>query len=768
MKKIIIAICFLFLTVISFSQSRKIKKNFELIKTGDLTEVFHNLNEIKKKESVSPYPYYLLALYFGDDRNSMKNIDSCFVNFRLSVKLAKSIVDEKELNNACVEIHFCLNNLKFQLDSISNVAFEIYSLENNISTLKKFINLYTETSGESKAKNLLDKLLFIEAKESKSTTIIEKFITEFPSSYYLDSAKNEIENIIYKEALNNNNIEEYNNFIKRFPNSNFKTDIELKRDLKIFELIILKKSESDYNDFITNYPTSTLKNDAIKNRNFIVYEDAKNRNDLQTYKDVLIKYPDIEFANEIKDSIIKLEQNIVDTNFVDEITSNNQLSSTDPTENKSGSSIASGSGKAQDDGKSVSITVSGSGKSLEDAKQAALRSSIEQAFGAFISSKTEMFNDQVVADQMASVSSGNIKSYEVLNESQLPDGSWGVTLKALVSVDKLTSFVEAKGVAIEIKGGLFALNVKQQILNEQAEIQAVAEMVGLLHEPMQIAFDYAIKSGEPKSLDAESKNWEIPLTVTATCNKNMDFCANYFIKTLLSLSLTSAELESYKSLNKQVFPITVKYISKTTTLYLRKETSINAVKSLLSNWEFYTKLFAVNSGMDEFFGVGKGSPYNLTRKDDEDVYEDESDNSNTSISFPAAGNIAATFVWNDTRTLSQIEQITGYVVKPRGVVLQFKHGGYVLNEENGHGIVVSMIPIHTGDEHAWVGKYQGQIEELLRNGYSDWRLPTPEESEALKKYLEPIGINLIYLDFWSYYGENYRITMRLNYPIRNF
>lgn len=34
-------------------------------------------------------------------------------------------------------------------------------------------------------------------------------------------------------------------------------------------------------------------------------------------------------------------------------------------------------------------------------------------------------------------------------------------------------------------------------------------MVGLLDESMQISFDYVIKSSEPKSLDAESKNWEI-------------------------------------------------------------------------------------------------------------------------------------------------------------------------------------------------------------------------------------------------------------------
>ena len=113
---------------------------------------------------------------------------------------------------------------------------------------------------------------------------------------------------------------------------------------------------------------------------------------------------------------------------------------------------------AQDD-KTVTLVVSGQGKTQDDAKQSALKSAIEQAFGAFISTKTEMFNDQVVADQMTSVSNGNIKSYNLLNESQLPDGSWGVTLKTIVSVDKLTSFVEAKGIAIEIKGGLLASNI---------------------------------------------------------------------------------------------------------------------------------------------------------------------------------------------------------------------------------------------------------------------------------------------------------------------
>jgi hypothetical protein len=50
----------------------------------------------------------------------------------------------------------------------------------------------------------------------------------------------------------------------------------------------------------------------------------------------------------------------------------------------------------QEASKDVVITASGSGATIENAKQAALRSATEQAFGAFISSKTEVFNDQEI------------------------------------------------------------------------------------------------------------------------------------------------------------------------------------------------------------------------------------------------------------------------------------------------------------------------------------------------------------------------------------
>ncbi len=356
--------------------------------------------------------------------------------------------------------------------------------------------------------------------------------------------------------------------------------------------------------------------------------------------------------------------------------------------------FAAKNGFSQANNKEVTITSSGSGKTLEDAKQAALRSATEQAFGAFISSKTEMFNDQVVADQMSSVSSGNIKSYEVLNESQLPDMRWGVTLKTIVSVDKLTSFVQARGINIEVQGGLFAINIKQQLLNEQGEINTITDMIGLLHESFQSSFDYTIKSSDPKSLDAESKNWEIPLEIISKCNKNIDFCANYLSKTLSAISLKEDEVQTYTSLKKQVYTVTVNHNGNSQKIYLRKQSSIDAINSLTQNWEFYVRNFVVNSGENQF--IGKGQVSNLhkfsERVNSDYEYELYGIFNDLIIRFPTQGNTVGTFSYDDKKTLSQIEKISGYLIKPRGVVSMIKNGGYVIYDpiEGGYKIGIGV------------------------------------------------------------------------------
>jgi hypothetical protein len=260
---------------------------------------------------------------------------------------------------------------------------------------------------------------------------------------------------------------------------------------------------------------------------------------------------------------------------------------------------------------------------------------------------------------------------------------------------------------------------------------------------MQISFDYVIKSNEPKSLDAENKNWEISLMVIATTNKNIDFCANYCIKTLAALSLSSEEVASYKSLNKAVFPVKINYNGVAKTFYLRKRGSINALSTLTSQWEFYTRLFTVQSGMDESYGKGKGRIHDFSGSQRND-YE------NKTIVFLTTGQQAGTFSWEEQRTLAQIEKMTGYTVKPRGVVSQYKHGGFVVYEKDGHGLVAAITDLGEMELNA----AKTACDELILNGYSDWHLPTKDELNVLYVNLKQVGVGgFAAKNYWSSKGN---------------
>ena len=152
----------------------------------------------------------------------------------------------------------------------------------------------------------------------------------------------------------------------------------------------------------------------------------------------------------------------------------------------------------------------------------------------------------MVKDEIVSVSSGNIQEYTVLSEVLTSGGYWSNTVKAKVAIDKLTSFCESKGVVVEFKGALFALNVKQQILNEQNEMTAINNMCKVLKEISEKSFDFEIAAGEPISNGRMKtsegvyvkESWKIPLTVTAKTNLNFKIMSDYLSSTLKGLILT--------------------------------------------------------------------------------------------------------------------------------------------------------------------------------------------------------------------------------------
>ena len=202
--------------------------------------------------------------------------------------------------------------------------------------------------------------------------------------------------------------------------------------------------------------------------------------------------------------------------------------------------------------KTVTVTVSGQGATQDAAKQSALRNAIEQAFGTFISSNTEILNDELVKDEIVSVSNGNIQKFDILSEVQTPNGEWSNTVKAIVSVSKLTSFCESKGIKVEFKGGLFAINIKQQQLNEQNEIAAIDNMCQVLRDISDKSFDFEIQPSDPLQ---KGDKWEVPVTITVKPNSNFSNYNEYFSNTLNGISLSVEEVQNYTKLNKKVYSI---------------------------------------------------------------------------------------------------------------------------------------------------------------------------------------------------------------------
>lgn len=151
--------------------------------------------------------------------------------------------------------------------------------------------------------------------------------------------------------------------------------------------------------------------------------------------------------------------------------------------------------KSNDD---VALTVSADGATKEEATKIALRSAIEQAYGTFVSANTTILNDDIVKDEIVTISNGNIKSYQEIASAILPNGRTTVTLNAVVSISKLTSFAKSKGASTEFAGATFAMNVKMRELNKKNEMKALDNLIIQIKNLLPVALERELVLSEPE------------------------------------------------------------------------------------------------------------------------------------------------------------------------------------------------------------------------------------------------------------------------------
>ena len=146
----------------------------------------------------------------------------------------------------------------------------------------------------------------------------------------------------------------------------------------------------------------------------------------------------------------------------------------------------------------VTLVVSADGPTKDEATKTALRSAIEQAYGTFVSANTTILNDELVKDEIVTVTNGNIKSYEEISTNIAQNGKTYVTLKVIVCISKLVNYAQSKGVETEFAGATFAMNMKMKELNKQNELKVLNNLIVQVKELLPYSFntEVAIKPME--------------------------------------------------------------------------------------------------------------------------------------------------------------------------------------------------------------------------------------------------------------------------------
>lgn len=317
------------------------------------------------------------------------------------------------------------------------------------------------------------------------------------------------------------------------------------------ELDVKKEYQSDINYWYVR--TVYYRNAALANTNSSI-ELAEARKSFEK----LVEFDKTDPSKSFKQYIPQIKKDLYE--------GKNQMT-------KSGSNSQSGAVNQANDGKSVTLTQIGQGKTKDAAKYNALRNAIEKAFGTFISSNTTLLNDELVKDEIVSVSTGNIQDYEILSETQMPDGSFSSVIKATVSIGKLTKFCESKGISVEFKGGLFAANIKLQELNKKNEEAVLANLFKILNKIVSKGFDFKIDVSEPRK-DTYNNNWIVDFSVTASANKNLENIKDITMNTINNICLSPQDITTYSNQNIDKYSVKINgrfyyFRSSFSTIYLR-------------------------------------------------------------------------------------------------------------------------------------------------------------------------------------------------------
>ncbi len=207
--------------------------------------------------------------------------------------------------------------------------------------------------------------------------------------------------------------------------------------------------------------------------------------------------------------------------------------------------------------KVVKLITTGEGATKEQATNAALQSALAQAFGTFVSANTAILNDELVRDEIAKLTTGNIESYKEI--SCIKTDKYTITLESRVSIEKLINYARVLGNSAEFASQTFLTNMRMRELNKKNEKEALSNLITMLKSQRNHLLTGNIKVKDPKKTE---RGYTVPITLKVFTTENFATLYDLILKTLSSLSLNAYEIADY---DRNDEPYTL--LSKSNNLY---------------------------------------------------------------------------------------------------------------------------------------------------------------------------------------------------------
>ncbi len=216
----------------------------------------------------------------------------------------------------------------------------------------------------------------------------------------------------------------------------------------------------------------------------------------------------------------------------------------------------------------ITLISTGIAQTEKEAILEAQRSALEQTYGTFISANTELLNDEIIKDEIVSVSRGNVKSYKKISSAVMPNGQVLVTIETTISIGKLISFAKSKGSSAELVGQNFAMALKMKKLRAETTIRCLNNLQQEIEILLQNAFDFEITIKEPVAIEPERamRFYEvyqsfnlflIEATIRVYANETGGVAYSALYNTISSLDIGKMEKKSYEDVGVKTSLVTM-------------------------------------------------------------------------------------------------------------------------------------------------------------------------------------------------------------------